>query len=76
MCSVRFNKDDKETYDYICEGYDIQEGDEVVVTGKKKQIVHVTVTDIFWATEKSLNEALPGGSSRFKKIQGKSVNVA
>ncbi len=73
MASVRFHKDDDKTFDYISEGYDIKPGDVVIVRGKGKELKKVHVSSLHWASNDDLEKALPGGISRFKRIEGKAV---
>lgn len=73
MASVKFREDDDKTFDYISEGYDIKPGDIVVVRGRGKEFKKVKVSSLHWATKEDLEEALPGGIDRFKRIEGKAV---
>lgn len=76
MASVKFHEDDEKAFDYIAEGYDVTIGDEVMVRGRGKELKKVVVTDVFWTTEELLDKGLPGGSSRYKKIEGKALKTA
>ena len=76
MASVKFHDDDEKAFDYIAEGYDISIGDEVMVRGRGKELKKVVVTDVFWTTEELLDKGLPGGSSRYKRIEGKALKSA